>query len=66
MPNSEILAQDFDYRLASQLVGRRTESATIPSGALRAFYGKHYLSPPLLNQYDVIGDTVPSMVANSK
>ncbi|ADX48579.1 Ig family protein [Paracidovorax avenae ATCC 19860] len=62
---SEIAGVDLNYRLAMQYAARHTLSASVVSGATRGFGDKQY-DGRLANQYDVVGDTTPSVVANSQ
>ncbi len=62
---SEIAGLDLDYRLAMQYAGRHTQAASLAAGAVRGFGEKQYAGR-LYNQYDVVGDTSPSVVANSQ
>jgi pimeloyl-ACP methyl ester carboxylesterase len=59
-----IEALRLDYRMAVQLVAQQTISASLLGGLQRAYTGKALL-PGVTNQYDVVGDTSPSAVANS-
>ena len=51
--------------MAVKLAAINTESASMIGGAYRAVVGKSY-SDVQANQYDVVGDTTPSMVSNSQ
>ena len=61
----DIAGMDLNYRLAMLFAGEHTQSASIPAGAVQGFGGKQYAGS-LGNQYDVVGDTSPSVVANSQ
>ncbi|MBK9346521.1 MAG: hypothetical protein IPN06_08820 [Burkholderiales bacterium] len=66
-----IAALNLDYRMAVYLSGQSSKSAAIISGAVQAYGSKAMLGIPvtntaLLNQFDVVADTSPSMVANSQ
>ncbi|WP_310452484.1 VCBS domain-containing protein [Sulfuritalea sp.] len=64
--NDQILAEKLDYRMAVRLVARLSESAGLPAGVSRAYLGKESLPAAGLSpQYDVVGDSSPSAVANS-
>ncbi|WP_372166018.1 putative Ig domain-containing protein [Xanthomonas axonopodis] len=62
---ADIAGMDLNYRLAMQYAGKHTESASLTAGAARG-YGKKEYGERLGNQYDVVGDTSPSVVANSQ
>lgn len=62
---SAIDQDSLDYQMAIQLSGQYTNTGSIIGNGLRAFLGKTYGSPALQNQFDVIGATSPSAVANS-
>jgi pimeloyl-ACP methyl ester carboxylesterase len=64
VPDNMIEAQRLDYRMAVQLTALDTSSANLLGGLQRAYTGKALL-PGVTNQYDVVGDTSPSSVANS-
>lgn len=66
VPDTQIQAENFDYRLAVALAAKRTEAATLFNGIAQAASGKQYLAPKLSNQYDVMGDTMPSAISNSQ
>ena len=51
--------------MAVQLAAERTGSANLLVGLARAYTGKEYLDERAANQFDVVGDTSPSAVANS-
>jgi Ca2+-binding RTX toxin-like protein len=59
-------AEQLNYRMAVKLAAQRTESATLLGGLVRGYTNKEYLYPALENQYDVVGATSPSAVANSQ
>lgn len=69
--HADIAAESFDYRMAVQLIAQKSISASIPQGAAQALGPKAYLPPfgaanPMPNQFDIVGDTSPSMVAHSQ
>ncbi|MDE2442446.1 MAG: Ig family protein, partial [Betaproteobacteria bacterium] len=77
VPDSQILAENLTYRLAVEIVSQHTESASLVGGAVRAYGSKVYLTVDQLNrliaagttpatEYEVLGDTTPSMVSNSQ
>jgi Ca2+-binding RTX toxin-like protein len=59
-------ADNLDYRLAVELAARRSQSNGTPANTLQSVAGKLYGTPLLGNQYDVVGDTLPSGVAHSE
>lgn len=61
----DIAGMDLNYRLAVLFASEHTQSASLVAGAVQGFGGKQYAGS-LLNQYDVVGDTSPSVVANSQ
>nr|WP_295784969.1 putative Ig domain-containing protein [Rhodoferax sp.] len=68
---SDIAALNLDYRMAVQQVSDKSTSAYLVSGAIQALGSKSMLGVPtgntaLANQFDVVGDTTPSMVSNSQ
>ncbi|MFE8643841.1 hypothetical protein ACFX58_01990 [Sphingomonas sp. NCPPB 2930] len=63
--SADIAGLNLDYRLAVQFAGQRTQSATMVAGAQQGFGVKQY-GGRLDNQYDVVGDTNPSVVSNSQ
>lgn len=61
----DIAGMDLNYRLAMLFASEHTQSASLVAGAVQGFSGKQYAGS-LGNQYDVVGDTSPSVVANSQ
>ncbi|MDA8447464.1 hypothetical protein, partial [Paracidovorax valerianellae] len=61
----DIAGLDLNYRLAMQIAGQHTRSASLAAGAGQGFGDKQY-GGQLANQYDVVGDTSPSVVSNSQ
>lgn len=55
----------IDYQMAVQTVSQKTEAASLLGGLVRTYMGKE-IQYPVLNQFDIIGATSPSMVANSQ
>jgi len=68
--DQDIDAENLDYRMAVKLLAQKSLSASILSGAQQALGSKAYLDgyekSPKANQFDVVGDTSPSMVSNSQ
>jgi len=62
----DIAGLDLNYRLAMQWAGQHARSASLAAGAVQGYGDKRYGSPRLENQYDVVGDTKPSVVSNSQ
>lgn len=63
---SEIAAASLPYRIAVSRAAERTESGNLIGDTKRTFFGPGEGNPPLPNQFEVIGDTSPSAVANSQ
>jgi hypothetical protein len=61
---NELAAFDLDYQMAVLSVGQHTDSAGLLGGIQRLFKGKQY-GIEQANQFDVVGDTWPSAVAES-
>lgn len=55
----------LDYQMALQLASLQTHSSSKIVDGVRALVGKTYAGPKLANQFDVVGATTPSAVANS-
>jgi Ca2+-binding RTX toxin-like protein len=71
VPDQDIGSEGLEYRMAVQLISQRSVSASLFQGAVQAFGAKAYLPPygamnPIGNQFDVVGDANPSMVAHSQ
>ncbi|MFO1412641.1 MAG: calcium-binding protein [Burkholderiales bacterium] len=59
-------AMDLRYRMAVLLTSQLSEStSTLTEAQSRTFDGRVNDAPRLANQFDVVGDTLPSAVANS-
>lgn len=65
VPLTDIAGIDLNYRMAVAFSALNTEAASDPGGIARAYDGKQY-GTRLKNQFDVVADTTPSMVANSQ
>ncbi|MFT3818086.1 MAG: hypothetical protein QM750_10730 [Rubrivivax sp.] len=63
---SQIEQAQLDYQLAVLTVGQQTTAQGYIAGAAQAFTGKAIGAPMLGNQVDIMGDTSPSLVANSQ
>ena len=66
--NSQIAQESLDYQMAVLYAQQgTTDSASMVGGAVRAYDGKVVMNDPhLAPQYDVMGDTSPSLVSNSQ
>lgn len=62
---SEIEHDSLDYQMAMLITAKHTDAASVTGNGLRAFLGKTYGGDTLANQFDVVGATSPSAVANS-
>ncbi|MDB5960238.1 MAG: hypothetical protein JWP59_1532, partial [Massilia sp.] len=63
---SRIEAATLDYQLAVSFAGDGTTSAGLWGGFTRTFGKKAFVPVTLTNQYDIVGMTTPSAVANSQ
>jgi Ca2+-binding RTX toxin-like protein len=66
VPDSSIDAMSLDYQLAVGFASESTKSAGFVGGLWRAFAQKFYLPTRADNQFDLVGDTLGSAVANSQ
>ena len=68
--DQDIDAENLDYRMAVKLLAQKSQSASMLSGAQQALGSKVYLDgyekSPKANQFDIVGDSSPSMVSNSQ
>ncbi|HEY1131479.1 MAG TPA: calcium-binding protein, partial [Roseateles sp.] len=62
---TQVAQHDLDYQMAVLTMGKFTDAASLLGGLERAFGGKQYLTKQP-NQFDIVGDTSPSAVANSQ
>lgn len=65
VPATAIAQAQLDYQMAVLTVSKQTDAASLPVGAYRAFFGKKVFFG-VDNQFDVVGATGPSAVANSQ
>ena len=63
---AQIAGANLNYRMAVLLAGTRSEAALNIDIGIQAYGGKAFDSPLLGNQFDVVGNSVPSIVANSQ
>ena len=65
--NKEIAQESLDYQMAVLTVKARTDATSLLAGVAQAYRGKATSAfSGLAPQYDVMGDTSPSAVANSQ
>lgn len=65
VPNASIEAERLDYQMAVLTMKQYTEALGIIGGVTRAYDGKEIILKAD-NQFDVVGATLPSAVANSQ
>ncbi|MBK6631939.1 MAG: hypothetical protein IPG33_13485 [Betaproteobacteria bacterium] len=66
VPLGNIEQTRLDYQMAVLLARERTRAVGLVDGAIQTFSGRQFGSPRLDNQYDLMGATQPSAVANSQ
>lgn len=64
--DSLVEAQRLDYRMAVKFVSEHTRSAWLINGVTQAYGSKAPGGMQFANQYDIVGDTIPSAVAHSQ
>jgi YD repeat-containing protein len=62
----DIAQAQFDYQMAVMLAGRRTQAIGVWDNATQMIFGRQPGPYLLTNQYDILGDTSLSAVANSQ
>jgi hypothetical protein len=63
---TEIGQAQFNYQMAVQLAAKRTGPVGLFDNMVQAIHERAFAPDLLSNQYDVMGDTIPSAVANSQ
>lgn len=56
----------YEYRMAVYFASKHSVAASIGAGLQQAFSSKAYLPKTFANQFDVVGDSMPSVVSNSQ